>query len=158
MPQEFLQRSKLLLPADLSLAAKDIKTTPHNGAYLQAGGYKGFTVYVTIAISGGDRAAGSAKLTLECYETVGGVLLLSQPLMTAINRFSAGTTTRNAVGFGDGTTPTVSGTAGATVGAGLAAIRGFNLFRLVLETDAAYSGGTTDPTTATANVWMHLRT
>lgn len=149
--------TRVIEPAGLGHSARAVHTgLPANGNYFEVGAFDKFQLHAVVVVTGGDRTAGTCKLTLETYDAEGGTLLSSFDLLTGIQRFGAGTTKRASLGFGPGLAAAVQGDGSPAAGASTALVRSVAVARLVVAADVAYSGGTTDPTSALLSTWLIL--
>lgn len=147
--------ARMYEPAGLGHSARNVHTgLPANGEYFEVGAFDKFQLNAVVAVTGGDRTAGTCKITLETYDAVGGTLLSSFDILTGIQRFGAGLTKRASLGFGPGLAAAAQGDGSPAAGASVGVLRSIAVARLVVAADAAYSGGTTDPTSAVLNVWL----
>ena len=147
---------KMLEPADLGFSSISVLTAglPITGQYFELGAFDRFQFHSQVVITGGDRSAGTVKFTLETYNTEGGTLLSSFDLLTGVQRFGAATTKRGSIGFGPSVAAAVQGDGSPTAGASLGLVRAIGTARIICAADAAYSGGTTDPTSAFLSCWL----
>ena len=148
---------KVLEPADLGLSAKAVQTgLPITGSYFEIGAFEKFQLHGVVVVTGGDRTAGTVKFTLEIYDSseAGNTLLSTFDLLTGLQRFGAGLTKRASLGFGPTVAAVAQGDGAPAAGASAGLIRGIGVARLIINQDAAFSGGTTDPTTAILNAWL----
>jgi hypothetical protein len=149
--------ARMLEPADLGHNARAVHTgLPANGNFFEIGAFDKFQLHASVVVTGGDRTAGTCKLTLEAYDAASGTLLSSFDLLTGIQRFGAGLTKRGSLGFGPGLAAAAQGDGSPAAGASTGLVRSVAVARLVVAADAAYSGGTADPTSALLSVWFFL--
>jgi len=146
-------QQKFWLPVDLNMRdASGLFAVAVDSPKLAMPGFKRFAIQATTVAAGGDRSAGSWKLTADLFDPVG-VAIFAAPvdLITGINRFSG--TVRTLVHFGDRTAIALAGTGAGTVGSQIELIRApISAIQLHAVADAAFSGGTTNPTSVLINV------
>lgn len=147
---------RILTPADLGLEAKSVLAAglPITGSTVEIGAFDKFQLHGSVVITGGDRTAGTVKFTLETYDTPGGTLLSTFDILTGLQRFGAGTTKRASIGFGPTIAAAVQGDGSPAAGASIALVRAVAYCRLIVASDAALSGGATDPTSALLSAWL----
>ncbi len=151
------RRFKALDPTDLGLNAQGVHSTFPTGNFFEIGPYDRFQLSAICVVAGGDRTAGTVKFTLELYDSSeSGTLLASFDLATGLQRFGAGTTKKATYGFGGTLAGNAVGDGSPAVAATATLLRSAAVGRLVLAQDAAYSGGSTNPTTALLSAWLFM--
>lgn len=141
---------RILGPADLGINGASVLAAglPITGSTVEIGAFDKFQLHGSVVVTGGDRTAGTVKFTLETYDAPGGTLLSTFDILTGLQRFGAGTTKRASVGFGPTVAAVAQGDGSPAAGASIALVRAVLYCRLIVASDAALSGGTTDPTSA----------
>lgn len=148
-------------PLDLGLVNANGKFpggTIIDGTKVQVEGMRRFWIFATTVVTGGDRSAGTFDIRAQVYDSDQAAMLTAPiNVLTGAARFAAAPpiTYKHNISFGD-RTAAVSGEAGnGTAGSNVELFRGpICWVSLHLKDNAAFSGGTTDPTTVVINVHL----
>lgn len=139
-------------------ASLNVKTLPINGNKIVIAGARALAIATKMVVAGGDRTAGTVVLNANLYDSQGVALTTAAvDVLTAVDRFTIATK-RGLIVLGERTVETVLDTGAGTITTKPEIYRSpIWMISFHVIAGAAYSGGTTDPTSATYTVELLAR-